>query len=442
MKKRHGVSAAVAAALAITSSAANADSNLGAFAVGAAVGAIVNQSVNNNRQKKTQRTYSGQSSYTRQQNRETQAALNAFGFNAGVVDGALGSRSRAAISSYQAYMGYPVSGYLQGHERVALVGAHQRLMAGGGTAYPQVVANEGTRGLLKAFSDPNYASKYNQAPPTTTTTAAVTTPVPAPAPVPVPAPAPAPTTAAAATTEPVTSAALAPLDLTATQPQASIVRHCDTVNRTTRANNGVILASNITNPDQALGEQFCAARDYSIDQLFAIQGAANLTDEQILTACGQITNVMTDITAKVDRYTIQRISAEANEAVIGLANGDMDTAAGYGQLCMGMGYREDNADMALAGAVVMMGVGQMPYAEMVGHHLRWGFGTEVAPIESAAWYNTALTAMDNGATPAVLPAEAATRNAVINAAINSAGSTPQPVQASGGGLPTLSLGNN
>ena len=435
MKKRHGISAAVVAAFAITSSAANADSNLGAFAVGAAVGAIVNQSVNNNKQKqRAATTRSNQSSYTRQQNRDVQSALNAFGFDAGVVDGALGSRSRAAISSYQAYMGYPVSGYLQGYERTTLVSAYQRLNAGGGAAYPQVVANEGTRGLLKAFSDPNYASKYNQQAPGGTTTASVTAPAPVPA--------PAPTTAAAST-QPVTSAALAPLDLTATTPAASMVKYCDTIERQTRANNGVVLASNVTDPNQALGEQFCAARDYSIDQLFAIQTAANLTDEQILTACDQITTAMSDITSKVDRYTIQRISVDANAVVDGLANGDMDTGAGYGQLCMGMGYREDNAEMALAGAVVMMGVGQQPYAEMVGHHLRSGFGTEVAPIEASAWYNTALTAMENGATPAVLPAEAAERNAVIDAAVNNApGGVTQPVQASSGGLPALNLGNN
>ncbi len=419
MLKRHGISAALAAAIALSSSVASADSNLGAFAVGAAVGAIVNQQVNNNRQRQQaaqQRTYNN-NSYTRQQNREVQAALNAFGFNAGVVDGVLGSRSRTAVSNYQAYMGYPITGYLKEYERANLVSSHQRLNAGGGNAYPEVVAHEGTRGLLKAFADPNYATRYGAAP--------VQTAEPA-------------TTVAATTVAP---SALAPLDLTAVTPVNSMLKHCDMVESQTRVNKGVILASNVTNADQALGEQFCEARDYSIDQLNALKSAANLDDAQLVDACGQITDAMSQVTALVDQYSIQDIAVSARTVVNQIANGDMDTATGYGQLCLGMGYREDDAPMALAGAVVMLGAGKVPYAEMVGHHLRWGFGTAQAPLQASAWYNAALSAMANGATPAVLPAKSEERNAIINASINNPVGTVQPVQTSGG-LPALNLGGN
>ena len=419
MLKRHGISAALAAAIALSSSVASADSNLGAFAVGAAVGAIVNQQVNNNRQRQQaaqQRTYNN-NSYTRQQNREVQAALNAFGFNAGVVDGVLGSRSRTAVSNYQAYMGYPITGYLQEYERANLVSSHQRLNAGGGNAYPEVVANEGTRGLLKAFADPNYATRYGAEP----------------------APAAEPATTVAART--VAPSALAPLDLTAVTPVNSMLRHCDAVESQTRANNGVVLASDITNSDQALGEQFCAARDYSIDQLNALKAAANLDDAQLVDACGKITDAMSQVTALVDQHSIQDIATSARTVVNQLANGDMDTATGYGQLCLGMGYREDDASMALAGAVVMLGAGKVPYAEMVGHHLRWGFGTAQAPLEASAWYNAALSAMADGAIPAVLPAKTVERNAIINAAVNRPVGGAQPVQTSGG-LPALNLGGN
>ena len=200
MKQRNTISAALAAAMMLTSPAV-ADSNLGAFAVGAAVGAIVNQQVNNNKKKQqtvVRKNYSN--SYQRQQNREVQSALNAFGFPVGVVDGSLGRRSRTAIANYQAYMGYPATGYLEEYQRVSLVSSHQRLQAGGGSAYPQVVANEGTQGLLKAFADPNYASnRYGGGTaPATTTTAAV--------------------------------APLAPLALNNTQAGASMVGHCRAVN--------------------------------------------------------------------------------------------------------------------------------------------------------------------------------------------------------------------
>ncbi len=45
-----------------------------------------------------------------QEGRNLQIALNYFGFNAGVVDGQVGRRTRAAIERYQASQGYPING--------------------------------------------------------------------------------------------------------------------------------------------------------------------------------------------------------------------------------------------------------------------------------------------------------------------------------------------
>lgn len=45
-----------------------------------------------------------------QMGRDTQTALNYFGFNAGAVDGQIGPGTRGAIERYQASMGYPVNG--------------------------------------------------------------------------------------------------------------------------------------------------------------------------------------------------------------------------------------------------------------------------------------------------------------------------------------------
>ena len=42
--------------------------------------------------------------------RDTQTALNYFGFNAGPVDGQVGPMTRGAIERYQAAMGYPING--------------------------------------------------------------------------------------------------------------------------------------------------------------------------------------------------------------------------------------------------------------------------------------------------------------------------------------------
>ncbi|WP_071672702.1 peptidoglycan-binding domain-containing protein [Nioella nitratireducens] len=45
-----------------------------------------------------------------QMGRDTQTALNYFGFNAGSVDGQIGTGTRTAIERYQGTMGYPVNG--------------------------------------------------------------------------------------------------------------------------------------------------------------------------------------------------------------------------------------------------------------------------------------------------------------------------------------------
>ena len=95
----------IAAFMATSSTAAMAD-NLGAAIVGGIIGgAIMNE------HNKTRRRTTGYS-VARAQNRETQVSLNYFGFNAGTPDGVMGSRSRAAITQYQVYVGFPATGRL------------------------------------------------------------------------------------------------------------------------------------------------------------------------------------------------------------------------------------------------------------------------------------------------------------------------------------------
>ena len=440
MKKRNSISAALAAALVITSSSASADSNLGAFAVGAAVGALVNSQVNKNRQQQQRqqqqqaapRQSTGISSYQRQQNREVQSALNNFGFEAGAVDGQLGRRSRAAIANYQSYMGYQPTGYLEDYQRGNLVSANQRLQAGGGAAYPEVVANEGTRGLLKAFQDPNYANRYRQ------NNAGVQSAgyqgqdnnqqgfnsVPL------------------GTQPDQPPASFAPLDLSLGQAPTSMASHCDLVAGITEANQGRVLPNQVADPEQALGEQFCEARTYAITQSQSLLSAARQTETQLATACGQIADAMAPATNQIGTQDVKLVATSAQQISNGLFNNDTNTASAYGQICLGLGYRQDDARMALGGATVLLSTGQMPYAEVMGHHLRWGFGTTRSPGASNGWYMTALDAMEQGAAPVFVPSKSVERNAIIQASVTG---TPVPQQAASNNgltLPALNLDNN
>ncbi len=96
----------IAAFMATSSTAAMAD-NLGAAIVGGIIGGAL---MNEHNKTKRRTTTSTRYSATRAHNRETQTSLNYFGFNAGTPDGVMGSRSRAAITQYQIYVGFPATG--------------------------------------------------------------------------------------------------------------------------------------------------------------------------------------------------------------------------------------------------------------------------------------------------------------------------------------------
>lgn len=135
------------------------DEFVGGLVGGLIGGAIGSGLANQQRQKATTRTKRvyvapRATSAQRQEAREVQTALNYFGFDAGVADGVLGRRSRAAISRYQVYMGYPGSGQLSDHEKTLLLGAYHRAVAGGPEVSRTIArSNDGARAVLIAQRD-------------------------------------------------------------------------------------------------------------------------------------------------------------------------------------------------------------------------------------------------------------------------------------------------
>ena len=350
----------------------------------------------------------------RQANMNVQGALNGFGFDVGQLDGALGPRSRAAISQYQAYMGYPPSGYLDENQRAILLGSYSRLQAGEGVRYPQVIAAEGTRGLLRAFNDPNSIARYGVAP--TVSPEAPQAPAPNyPGTAPQgyagrATPSPPPHLPAATT--------LAPLEAVGAAP-SSMADRCEMVQLTTRTNQGVISAADMSDPAQALSEQFCAARDYAMSVGQTLSTQVNASGDQLAQSCEQIATAMDPVVAALAADTPEAVAAEAaaRNREIGIA--DATSASTYGQICLGLGYRQDNAEMALAANLMLVGAGYMPFGEMLGHHLREGFGVPAANGAAVPWYNASLAALDGGAQPMFLPTKSADRAAVIRAAVES-----------------------
>ncbi|GGX55024.1 hypothetical protein GCM10007385_24310 [Tateyamaria omphalii] len=172
------LSAAVAASLALVpATRATADSKdfIAGAILGGIGGAIINNEVRKNKQRQAARsravaprTYAAQPRTYRapakktyrpsipatQEGREVQSSLNYFGFDAGSVDGRVGSRTRDAIADYQRYMGYEGTGTLTTFQQHLLTSSYLRAEAGGSRTLQDIASlPDGTRGLLKLYRE-------------------------------------------------------------------------------------------------------------------------------------------------------------------------------------------------------------------------------------------------------------------------------------------------
>lgn len=163
-KKTLFMTGIIAALAAVPAERAAANDALIGGIIGGAIGSAIANDVQRQRattrstttRTTTQRAYRAptMSSAQRQENRSVQHALNYFGFNAGGADGILGQRSRAAISGYQAHMGFPVTGRLSPYEQQFLLTSHSRALAGGPATQTAIARAGGvTSGLLIAWRD-------------------------------------------------------------------------------------------------------------------------------------------------------------------------------------------------------------------------------------------------------------------------------------------------
>ena len=414
----------LAAALATgTAERAAADGGGEAFVgglIGSAIGtAIVNQQRRPvvERHYVTRRAPAPVNTYQREQNRQIQTALNYFGFPAGVPDGVLGANSRAAIGQYQAFLGYPATGVLSEYERAFLTSSYDRGLVGGPQA-AQIMASsgQGTRGLLLAYRQ----EQMGVPAPVATTPVVATAPVAAPVVV-VPqavavAPAPAPEAApvaAAPQVVPVSTEALA--DEPATAPAAtgalpsflpgaaaaSIDSYCNRINLATSANGGFVTVAAMSDPSQALGEQFCLARTYAIEQGDSLAGTVQgFSMAEMETQCDAFAPTMTGYQARLAAQDPAEVRAALQDFVSSTGTPPAQMS-GSARICLGIGYRTDDAEVALASAMVLVGLGEEAYDELLGHHLMNGFATPKRSDHGLEWLGTAAEALAAGASPLV-----------------------------------------
>lgn len=362
----------------------------GDFVAGALIGGLIGAATQNERNKNRHVVVRRSRLPSTQEGREIQTSLNYFGFNAGGVDGQLGRRSRAAISRYQAYMGYPATGQLTPFEHSLLVTSYNRAMAGGAQVARLIAANpDGTRGLLKDYRAQLAGTAI------------------------APAPAPAQGTAVTATAPAEEKPALPNFMGAATA--RSLASHCNKVSLLTNTNGGFVTQATMSDPAFALNEQFCLARTYAIaegEELAAkVEG---VSQQQIVEQCKALVPAMQDHIAALSLKPLDAVVQDVSSFVL---NTGMSPAelGGTARICLSVGYRTDDMEMAIGSALLLVTVGERPYAELLGHHLSQGFGASRRTDLAVAWYDAALTAIDEGATPVFGPGQPE-RNGLIRKA--------------------------
>ncbi len=538
MKTTALISAVLATSLTLAPfhrAAADAADVFGGIVGGIIGGAIVNEA-NKNRQTQTRTVVrrSGVSSVQRAENRETQTALNYFGFPAGTPDGVMGRNSRAAIRQYQSFLLFPPTGSLTPFERDILVGAFNRAQYGSAEVV-QVMANSplGARALLQDqqalmtgqpgkvqqtiyagmpievsaaideianSSDPTaeqllqrtgfiqladlnadgntdyivdtavsgssfwcnaqtcktlvFASTangfvrndllLNSPSPDMFNCVGGSCVVEAAAPVTPAQPETLPNTQEAATTgatQPETQLAsdgggAALPNFMGGGETVSLASHCNSVNLITNTNGGFTTAAVMTDSRQALDEQFCLARTYAIaegEQLMS--SVAGFSKEQIEGQCGQLGTAMTAQIAALSLKSNAEVMADISNFILqnNLSPAQM---VGTSKICLSVGYRTDNMDVAVGSSLLLVGLGAQPYAELLGHHLINGFGATQRPDLAINWYGQALEALEGGA-PAVFAPGQPERTALLRKAATMA--SDGTTAASGGGLPAFTI---
>jgi len=398
------ISTLLSAAL-ITGSVGRASADIGDAIVGGIIGGVIVNEVQRNRARTPPRTVVVDTS-ARQQAREVQSALNHFYFNVGTPDGVLGRQSRAGISQYQSYLGFPMTGELTEFQRQVLISSYQRAQFGG----PQVIQvsqshPDGLRGLLRVVRD-----EMMGVPQTPSVTAA------APAPV-------APAT-------PGTVAAGMPNFLSggARTQQVSLASHCNRVGLITSANGGYSDIGTLREPAFTLNEQFCLARSYAIADGEALMAQLGVSAQDVAGQCAGIGGAL--------QVQIAALSQQPRDVVLantlqwtqtsGMSPRDLATNA---RICLSSGYATDDMAVALGSALILTALGETAYGELPAHHLMQGIGAGQRQDLATEWYHASV--------PVALTTEVgfqpgpAGRNQLILAAIDMAnrGTATMPAPA-------------
>ena len=187
--------------------------------------------------------------------------------------------------------------------------------------------------------------------------------------------------------------------------QASLASHCNKVSLLTNSNGGFTSAAGMTDAAFALNEQFCLARTYAIaqgeDMATKVPG---FTPQQIAAQCEGFGPAMKDHISALSLKPRDEVLQAVGSFVLatGMAPAQL---IGTSKICLSVGYRTDNMDVAIGSALLLVALGDHVYAELLGHHLAQRFGTSQRLDLALGWFEMGLEALDGGATAAFVPGQ-------------------------------------
>ncbi len=351
--------------------------------------------------------------------RIVQTALNYFGFGAGQVDGQVGPSTRRAVERYQAALGHPVNGNsFPEDQALYLVNAYQWASTGG-----QIQTNLNGTPLLVAYQGvvdgtltPAFAGQPGANTTTIVTPSSNTTVITAPG------------IGAPVTTVSASGTGLVPnlfSGVTAAAPALS--SRCEAVALQGQANGGAMTLGNLSNPGFALSEQFCGARAASVSQGHDLtQAIAGLTYAQIVTECDGFSAAIAAQTGLVGAVTPQQAIGSAQTFAFSTSIPQAELAA-TARVCLGVGYDTDDMAMAMGSALMLTAMGEPAYGELLGHHLREGYGLTADASRAHEWFDLSLTAIENGAPAVFSPSDAGRLPLIRQAVAVTLGGQPQIV---------------
>ncbi len=323
-----------------SATSAAAGNNAGALIVGALIGGAIVAGANQNRRNRG----SGWSAQ-RTENAAVQTALNYFEFDAGGADGVFGRRTRAAVSEFQAFLGFPVTGELTTPQKDFLLSAHQRAEAGGADT-SRILLQNGARALLVSYYDnPNGAPLggsnlgnndfggstlvNNDGDPSNDF----------------------------GSDGGDSSVQPGGLPMFVTANESSMSAFC---------------ANGVT--PQTPAAQFCSLRAFAIDDgdrlAATVQGASRA---DIQAQCEGFAPTMASVVQTAAYSGTQAVKDDLRQW-LDSTGATPSSLVGIAKVCLGSGYETDNTEVALASILALVGAGEAGYQELLAYHLAFGFG--------------------------------------------------------------------